>query len=375
MRHARKLMVVPYKVNVRKIADTDTQVKKYLDELSKSRSFRPPGEINYQVEYVKKPPQITQTTVYNSLQSLVKELQDNKASAETINETKDSIKNIKTESAVNTEPYYFTKELNDNLITTIDALHESTNAISDFVESIRNGELLAFLEQKQRLFDITTVAKNNNTDKNDDENDKINESQNYNPTKLKEIFDRSYRIPSIASVTPSSLATGVIKRSHSSSQINTPYSDFKQGINQSRIEENHELHDESQDRQVTREDFQKYGLDANLYGYIQTMRELEQTQRKSKLLMSPNNITKQTNTHKPTDNKSVEQVIKNLEISDKELDLLAASEQLANVDKAYERKYHSKAVDAIIKKQNHIKLLNQITIFLKKNVYFIPVKA
>ena len=100
MRHARKLMVVPYKVNVRKIADTDTQVKKYLDELSKSRSFQPPGEINDQVEYVKKPPQITQTTVYNSLQSLVKELQDNKASAETINEIKDSIKNIKTESAI-----------------------------------------------------------------------------------------------------------------------------------------------------------------------------------------------------------------------------------------------------------------------------------
>ena len=91
-------MVVPYKVDVKKVEETDTQVKKYLDDLSKARSYQTPGALNDEIEYVKKPAPITQTTVYNSLEGLVTQLKNKNATEASINEIKDEIKSLKQES-------------------------------------------------------------------------------------------------------------------------------------------------------------------------------------------------------------------------------------------------------------------------------------
>jgi hypothetical protein len=169
MKYARKLMVVPFKVDVKKIQDTDTQVKKYLDELSKARSFQPHGAINDQVEIVKQPAPITQTTVYNALEGLVQELKSKNTSDETINEIKDTIKSLKEES-VKTEPNE-SGNINAELQETVTALRETTEALHELITYFhKGGENVNYnkRDEKQKV-DVQKTSLNDD----DDEKQKV----------------------------------------------------------------------------------------------------------------------------------------------------------------------------------------------------------
>jgi hypothetical protein len=186
MKHARKLMVVPYKIDVKQSQDTDTQTKKYLDELSRARSFRAPGALNDQIQYVKQPEPISQTTVYNSLQGLVSQLKNNNASVETINginDIKEELKSIKTEN-VKPEPSDV-GGINGDLQATVQALRETSQVLAEVVSYFkRESEINEKNEientyknnssentYKNKLSENSDKKGNNDDDDDDDDDD------------------------------------------------------------------------------------------------------------------------------------------------------------------------------------------------------------
>ncbi len=167
-------MVVPYKVDT-KSDDTDTQVKKYLNELSKARSFQTPGLLNDQIENVKQPAPITQATVYNSLEGLIKELKSKNASDPAIKELTDTIKTLKEEVAVKPE-LNVVGDINAELKETVSALRETSAALNEMIKTIRNQTEKSNIKEEEMDIDKAEklrdqlFAKDDDKDA-DDEND------------------------------------------------------------------------------------------------------------------------------------------------------------------------------------------------------------
>jgi hypothetical protein len=170
-------MVVPYKVDVSKVENTDTQVKKYMNELSKARSFQPPGALNDQIQYVKQPTPITQATVYNSLEGLVQEMKSKNASDTTINEIKDTLKSLKEES-VKAEPDNY-GDIHSELKVTVSALRETSESINMMISMMRKEAENAYINSKNDKKEDIQEAENLDTKSEMDDKEKFEDFDNY----------------------------------------------------------------------------------------------------------------------------------------------------------------------------------------------------
>jgi hypothetical protein len=151
-------MVVPYK----KVEETDTQVKNYINELSKARSFQAPGELNDEIQYVKQPTPITQTTVYKSLEGLVQEMKSKNASDTTINELNNTIKSLKEEAAVKPESNTY-GDINQELKVTVAALRETSESLNEMISYFRKEA--AYMNPKNEKMEVDEEKmKNKNND-------------------------------------------------------------------------------------------------------------------------------------------------------------------------------------------------------------------